>query len=96
MGQTVEVTWGIALRIWAWLVLRIALAGIVGGLVIGFVIGLIGVMVGMNINALTILVYGISIPFGIFIFCFFFRKLVGHKFKDFTLVLVKPESVITQ
>lgn len=92
-NQTMEATWGIALKIWWWIMWRSLLAALIGGFVIGFitgiVLGLVGVdIANINIKIISGLLGGI---FGIGVNVFFFKKIIGKKFKNFTLVLLKTE-----
>ncbi len=90
-NQTIEATWGIALKIWWWIIWRSLLVAIISGFVLGFIAGLILRLAGMNPALIQIIVLPLGIILGIGVNVFFFKKIIGKKFKDFTLVLLKTE-----
>lgn len=94
-NQTMEATWGITLKIWWWITWRSILSAFAGGFVIGCIVGFILAIAGIDsatiqtVSALSALFGGIL---GIIINVFFTKKIIGKKFKDFTLVLLKTKK----
>jgi len=90
-NQTMEVTWGIALQIWWWITWRFLLVSLVSDFVLGFTVGFILVLIGLDFFMIQMILFPFSIMLGIGINVFFFKKIIGKKFKDFTFVLLKTE-----
>lgn len=92
--NTTKATWGIALRVWWWVMWRSVLVGLVGGFIIGFIIGFVLGFIGVNTDSnLTQIISGlISFFFGFGVYLFFFKKIFGREFKGFTVVLLKTEQ----
>lgn len=90
-NQTMEATWGIALKIWWWITWRSLLVGFIGGFVIGFIVGFILGLAGINSATIQIIAGLLGGIFGVGVTVFFFKKVIGKKFKNFTLVLLKTE-----
>lgn len=91
-SQTIEVTWGIALKIWWWIIWRSLLSSVVGGFIIGIIIGIIGVIIGMDSATIQLPAMLLGAAFGVTVNVFFTKKIIGKKFKNFTLVLLKTEQ----
>jgi len=89
-NQGVELTWGIAIRIWWWITWRALLSAIFGGLILGFIIGIIGAVIGIDGAKIQLFAMLLGGVFGIAVKIFFIKKIIGKKFKDFSLVLTKP------
>ena len=88
-SQTIEATWGIVLKLWWWVMWRSVLVGFVGGFIVGFVGGFILGFIGLDSDLARLIIGLLSFIFGFVIYLFFFRKIFGKKFKDFTVVLLK-------
>jgi len=91
-NQPNQASWGIAFRIWWWITWRALLAAIAGGFIAGFIIGLAAALTGLGADAATIISALAGFPIGIVLNVLFVRKIIGKKFKDFTLVLLKSEQ----
>ena len=90
-NQTIEATWGIAAKIWWWIIWRSLLSALVGGFILGLIIGIIGTMIGLNNAAIQLPAMLLGGVFGVLVNIFFTKKIIGKKFKGFSLVLLKTE-----
>ena len=93
-NQAMEATWGIALKIWWWLIWRSLLTALVGGSIIGFIIGfilgIISVITKINfIDTMRLPILAIGFIFGMIVNIFFIKRVIGKKFKNFSLMLIK-------
>jgi len=91
-NQTTEATWSIALKIWWWIMWRSFLSALAGGFIIGFIVGFVLAIAGIDSATIQIISALLGGIMGIIINVFFTKKIIGKKFKDFTLVLVKTEK----
>lgn len=91
VNQNIEVTWRIALKMWWWIIWRSLLVAIIGSIILGFFVGITLGLIG--INSVTIQIIGglLGGIFGIGVNVFFFKKIIGRKFENFTIVLVKND-----
>ena len=87
-NKTMAATWDIAIKIWWWIMWRSILAGVVGGAILGIVLGFIMTLAGINNDTALILFGGLL---GTIINIFFTKRIIGKKFKNFSLVLIKTE-----
>jgi pheromone shutdown protein TraB len=90
-NQTIEATWGIATKIWWWIIWRSVLSAMGGGFVLGFIIGIIDEMAGLDSATIQLPAMLFGGIFGAIVNIFFTKKIIGKKFKDYSLVLLKTE-----
>lgn len=83
------VSWNIAIKVWWWIAWRSILTSFVGGLIIGFVIGFVFSLVGINNTVSQNIATLLGSIFGITANIFFVKKVIGKKFKNFTLTLIE-------
>ena len=87
--QYVKATWGIALKIWWWIIWRSLLTAMAGGFIIGFVAGFVMAIAGINSDTIQTVAAVLGAIVGVVVNVFFIKKVIGKKFKDVTLVLLK-------
>jgi len=90
-SQTMEVTWGVAVKIWWWIMWHSLVSALAGGFILGFILGIIGAVIGMNSATIQLPATLLGGIFGVTVNIFFTKKVIGKKFKDFSLVLLKTE-----
>jgi len=71
---------------------RATLSAVLGGLILGLIVGVVLGIVGADAAAIQMVAFFSGAILGICVNVFFFKKIIGNKFKDFTLVLVKTEQ----
>ncbi|MCK4252367.1 hypothetical protein KAX97_13040 [candidate division WOR-3 bacterium] len=91
LNQTIEATWGIAVKIWWWIAWRSFLVAMIGGFLLGFIIGVVLGIAGVDLVNIQIISGLLGGVFGFMVTVFFFKKIIGKKFKNFTIVLLKTE-----
>jgi len=82
-NQINQATWGIALKIWWWIMWRSLLCG----LILGILLGILQAVIELSFLLFVLL----SFVFGTAVNVFFTKKIIGKKFKEFSLVLIKSE-----
>lgn len=92
ISQPLEPTWGIALKIWWWIMWRSFGLALLGGFLMGFIFGLSAAL--MRIDAATVQLLSMPIGglVGIVVNVYFIKKVIGKKFRGFQLMLVKTED----
>jgi ABC-type uncharacterized transport system permease subunit len=87
-NQTIKATWGVALKISWWIWWRSFLSLFVFGFILGLFLGIARIDKD-TIEIISTIFGGIM---GFVISIFFIKKIIGKKFKDFSLVLVKTDK----
>lgn len=89
--QNIEPTWGMALKIWWWIGWRSLLTAILGAIILGFIVGIVLGLAGMNSAAIQIIGGLLGGVLGIGVNVYFTKKIIGKKFKNFSVVLLRDE-----
>ena len=87
-NSSVEVSWGMALKVFWWWGWRTGLFSMVGGGVLGFIIGLVLGVMGKNVADYILVIKGVSFTWGMACSIFFFKELMGQSFKGFSILAV--------
>lgn len=91
--QIIEVTWGMAIKVWWSIVWRSVLIGFLAGLVVGVVMHLIGTVMGMDPELVQSIITLLSPILGLVIGVWAVKKVLYKRYANFSVVCIANQPV---